>query len=305
MNYRVHINDRIGVALLFGVMLFVFALWKSPYFTPTTTVTNTKPITHHLQQQSLLQTEAYKRDTDGDGVPDWKERLLGLDPAKKDTNGDGISDAQQVAQAEQTLANALPTSSKTPQTDTLARTIFGTYIQTKQQGTYNPKTFKYVVAQAVDTPFSSSVLHTYTYTKKDIHTVKATEVNIRKYRTDFSNALEELRAIPEYEFTTLSRAYTQKNEADFATLRDDAKIYMHVRDALASITVPETLIDSHIELLHAYTDFAKTLSSIAKNHSDPVEELVMTRDFLTYEDAIKAVYSKIAVYFTINNINTL
>ncbi len=31
-------------------------------------------------------------DADKDGVPDWKETLLGLDPGKTDTDNDGISD---------------------------------------------------------------------------------------------------------------------------------------------------------------------------------------------------------------------
>jgi len=31
-------------------------------------------------------------DTDGDGVPDWKEELLGLNPNEKDSDRDGVSD---------------------------------------------------------------------------------------------------------------------------------------------------------------------------------------------------------------------
>lgn len=34
-------------------------------------------------------------DTDSDGLPDWKEELLGLDPKKGDTDGDGVSDGEE------------------------------------------------------------------------------------------------------------------------------------------------------------------------------------------------------------------
>ena len=39
----------------------------------------------------------YNTDTDGDGVSDWKEALLGLNPEKKDSDGDGISDGEEAA----------------------------------------------------------------------------------------------------------------------------------------------------------------------------------------------------------------
>jgi hypothetical protein len=35
-------------------------------------------------------------DSDGDGLPDWLERLLGTDPNNPDTDGDGLSDYQEV-----------------------------------------------------------------------------------------------------------------------------------------------------------------------------------------------------------------
>jgi hypothetical protein len=35
----------------------------------------------------------YKADTDGDGIPDGEERLLGTDPSRTDTDRDGLSDA--------------------------------------------------------------------------------------------------------------------------------------------------------------------------------------------------------------------
>jgi hypothetical protein len=36
-------------------------------------------------------------DSDGDGLPDWKERQIGTDPLKVDTNGDGIPDGIEYA----------------------------------------------------------------------------------------------------------------------------------------------------------------------------------------------------------------
>ncbi|HRJ54322.1 MAG TPA: OmpA family protein [Candidatus Thiothrix moscowensis] len=40
-------------------------------------------------------------DADGDGIPDAKEKTLGLDPTKKDSDGDGIPDAVEIARTPQ------------------------------------------------------------------------------------------------------------------------------------------------------------------------------------------------------------
>jgi len=41
--------------------------------------------------------ELGRDDTDGDGLPDWRETMLGTDPAKSDTDGDGVLDGTEVS----------------------------------------------------------------------------------------------------------------------------------------------------------------------------------------------------------------
>ena len=42
-------------------------------------------------------------DSDGDGLPDWKEALYGTDPHKADTDGDGTNDGDEIAQGRDPL----------------------------------------------------------------------------------------------------------------------------------------------------------------------------------------------------------
>lgn len=48
------------------------------------------------QGPAAFDPQAFRRDTDGDGLPDWEESLWGTDLNNRDTDGDGTSDAEEV-----------------------------------------------------------------------------------------------------------------------------------------------------------------------------------------------------------------
>ena len=81
----------------------VVATWAAhPGRTATATVTVTEPssCTSSLGARMGLRVAAADQcpvDTDGDGLTDEQEALLGTDPDSPDTDGDGVSDGQEVA----------------------------------------------------------------------------------------------------------------------------------------------------------------------------------------------------------------
>lgn len=53
--------------------------------------------TPESEEQSIFADSlAIQKDTDADGIPDWKETLLGFDAANEDTDGDGIADGDEL-----------------------------------------------------------------------------------------------------------------------------------------------------------------------------------------------------------------
>jgi hypothetical protein len=63
-------------------------------FTPSQAAANSYEIAE--QRRDIHVTVTIGRDTDGDGIPDKEERLLGTDPNNPDSDGDGLADGVEV-----------------------------------------------------------------------------------------------------------------------------------------------------------------------------------------------------------------
>ncbi len=300
MFKHTHVSGKVIAAALFGVAVVSIAAWNT--WVPTL---RGSASTMSTQTNDTLASNQYATDTDGDGVFDWEEVLLGLDPQNPDTNGDGIPDGEEVAAARKVFEASgeltLDTASTT-RTDILAREIFGAYIQSKQLGTYDPEAFDFVIAQATNEQFGADL--TPEFTLNDLRTTTDTSTGrVNAYKRAFQNAIIPITAIPEYELTTYGRAIETNNPNEFEKLGDAAEIYESIADALLAVTVPEDAARAHLSIVNSFSTFAKVLRTMERVPEDPILSFVATRDFLEGEDAIKAAYGQIDIYFTLKESN--
>ena len=292
-----HTSGKIVAATLFGVVLLAFAGWK--LFSQ-----NPRPTREGLQTTTdarISGSDEYAVDSDGDGVKDWEEILLGTDPNNPDTNNDGIPDGDELAAArktfEENVDNTLANASTT-RTDQLAREIFGAYIQSKQQGSFDSASFDEVIAQAIESQFSQRAATQYAL--KDIETTTdISQPRTLMYRDQFQQAILPVTQIGEYELMTYGRAIESGDPAEFEKLTAAATIYDEIAQTLLTIIVPEDAAQAHLDLINSFATFASILNTMTKTPEDPLLTFIATRDFLEGEDAIKLAYSQIDIYFTL------
>jgi hypothetical protein len=131
----------IVIAVLIVGGAFAFAEYRN---------THSKKIVYSAPEiQSIndaLTPELQNKDSDGDGLKDWEEGLLGTDPHKADTDGDGTSDGKEVAlgrnplvkgpndKASETAKNGLAAKENLTPTDQLSRDFFARYMVLNQAG---------------------------------------------------------------------------------------------------------------------------------------------------------------------------
>jgi hypothetical protein len=94
-------STKVLVFIILATILVIIAIVGSSFQKKTNTITAQKQI--NLTIKNSLDKQFDPVDTDGDGLPDWQEKLWGTDPNNPDTDGDGTSDGDEVAQGRNPL----------------------------------------------------------------------------------------------------------------------------------------------------------------------------------------------------------
>jgi len=248
------------VAILFSIVLLVFALWRSPVLQPKTNTYTSKS-----------------------SVP--TKRVL--------TNAEALARARSILQL--SLSTTTPSANHTT---ALTQKIINAYIQAKQKGTYNKDAMDTIVSQATKEQFA--VRAQPSYTLGDLIEVKDSAKQQRIYKTTLNDVLTPLSTIGEYELTTYGRAVSTQNTADFEKLKNDASLYQNVAINLLAMKVPKGARNAHLAVINSFLSFAQVLNDLNKSETDPMRGLVALRNFMEEEDAIRNAYNQIDMYFILN-----
>lgn len=285
-------------AALLGVVMIAAGIWY------TRTLSDTAPVSAPTPRDAApLTPQSYDTDTDGDGVRDWEEALLGFDPHNPDTNNDGVSDAEALAQqrgeaAPAALSDTSATTTEVAPSEALVREVFGTYILSKQEGVFDRSWFDDVLARTTHAYFSER--SEARFTLDDITTVPDTSHEaVRAYRDAFAEAIVPVTTITEYELTTYGRAIEHNSAADFEALARAAEVYRGIVDTLLALPVPEDAAQVHLDMIHAFDLFAAVLVDMSADSTDPLASFVRIRDFVEKADAVRIAYSQLDMYFTL------
>jgi hypothetical protein len=222
---------------------------------------------------STLADTIATRDSDGDGIPDWEEILLGTDPEDPDQNKNGILDGEerdQFVQSPPKSALAFAGASTTPDTltDAVAQDLMSTFMGAVHGGN---KLDADVTGEILDRALlkSGETIALPQYTKSDVRTVPATQTNAELYLETVREALYTAGSNAPGEYHALAILVTEPQKGVEA-LRATAKEYTLASDTLSSTRVPEDAVDMHVSLVSAVLDYTAMLTYIANYEADAV-----------------------------------
>lgn len=287
MNNREHIG-----VLVLAVVVSLGAVGIA-LFTVDTTQAEKPPLAVVSGTQATPDNIA-EYDTDQDGIPDWKEALLGTDPQKADSDDDGLSDNEELLQNADPLVfgtEPKPENSSyvaprgLPTTEALAREVFSRYAELKNDGSLTVSETNEALAELVQSRLGEARVNAPVHVRSEL-TVES-DVSLDAYESSLIAALNEASRVREYELNVFARAVSENKNTELAKLRTTAIIYQSIRERLLTLEVPTRVADDHLALVNALAAIETSTMELGRWTGDPLDALVLVNNFSESETSMR------------------
>ena len=212
--------------------------------------------------------EIVDADTNGNSIPDWQERLWGLDPTVLYTNG--VSNRELIEQKRRALGISASIDQNTPltKTDRLARELFAL---SQSLGTdTNDETIN-AIAQSVSGSVEIRRIANK-YSLSNIRTVPTTPESLRKYKIDVEIASKKLDAnAPGMDIVIDALKNGDYTEID--SLSTSITAYVNQANVFKQIAVPNGLSLYHVDLMNGLAGMAESFIYLKQINTDSMEAL--------------------------------
>jgi hypothetical protein len=240
-------------------------------------------------------------DTDGDGVPDWEERLWNLDVNDPDTDGDGVSDAQYLENRkniqERRALGIEDIETDLSESQMLGRSIYTALLAIEQSGGVIDDTTREQISENIKSYVADLTLHDTLYLREDLNLVENSKEASYAYRDELNQLLQEYPIEPQ-DIELIAQAV--ENTAPFRTriARVGAK-YRTLLEGLEQMEVPFVIAGRHTELLNSLGLLTAAFENFNQDEVDDFVSLsvvIQMEEVLTRtQDAIE----KIGLFFSL------
>ena len=240
-------------------------------------------------------TADLEKDSDNDGLKDWEEALWQTDKNKADTDSDGMQDGEEVRTGHDPLnpakndllikaENSSSTSSKNNlikgPTEQLAVDLFSKYLNLHSNNS-NPldQATKDNLIQSVT---SSGIINSInlpftTHTKKDLKVISGqiSQADIDTYVAAVKNIIHKnYPGVGDGELLILQKAVDNNDTATLKKLDPIINSYLLSSKNLLSLSVPNTLVQEHLDLVNSFTHMGESISYMKQGFDEPLLVLV-------------------------------
>ncbi|MHB1316596.1 MAG: hypothetical protein ACYCZW_01930 [Minisyncoccota bacterium] len=275
-----HSKVLVTLIICIGIITSVFVISKNN--------TNNTGVIEKKQNQDLLSTvdTSPSVDTDGDGLHDWEETLIGTDPKNPDTDGDGTSDGDEIKQnrdprktgpddkniIQNITQNKTDIYTENTLTEQVSKDFFNRYILAKQQNKNLTQQEAFSIAQSViDNLSIPSTVVVYT-TKNLIITQDISLSSKKTYAQNLSNAVNKNSPKnSESELIIFTRALQSQKESDLLKLDYIIKGYKGLIQDTLKIPVPQTGVADHLIYLNTLSAIYDDITYMRLIISDPIK----------------------------------
>jgi hypothetical protein len=282
---------RGGIAtLIIAVILTVQTAWFHNLFRKK------KPGSIPLDPNTTI-GDVVQKDSNGNGIPDWEEKLWGLDPTKLYTNG--VPNETIIRQKLKAAGVAPSGAEPTTSTDRLARDLFALSITLGQNDAVDTSAVQSVADElgsqiALDISASS-------YSSRDIKTVPTTHASLEAYRNALNATLKKYGP-DDPNIAVFVQAVADGDYSNLDALDAASKQYASVAADLRKLAVPVGVASYHLDIMNGFAGMAKSfvyLKDVETDGLSALSGLAVYRNFnalfLNAEDGLSDYFSQYGI----------
>lgn len=276
------IRGSIAISII-TILLVVQTTWFKHLFKKNNSKTETPVVT--------TVGDAINKDTNGNSIPDWEEKLWGLDPSVLYTNG--ISNQKIIEDKKKVLGVTETSEENLNETDQLARQLFALTAALGQSEELDNATLKEIANKIGSSVNVKDSINQYSL--KDIQTVQTSTTTLRSYYS----AMQKI--------TSAERGYTPDIEAiaaaveteDLSTLEDfstTAAAYKKMAKSLSAVPVPIGVAPYHLQIMNSFVGIAESFSYIEQINDNSIIALVGIATYKTHNTRLSIALINMADY---------
>ena len=275
-------------------LVVIFLLKTSSLFKNKETYKSTSP-ENSLAYDNLTVSDLVNKDTDGDGILDWEEGLYGLDSTKKETTP-GIPDSSvinklkkdQLGSVDATTTNGGKGDTENlTQTEKFSRELFATVAAASQNGTMDQATVDTLSAGLAEKIKNPAVRKVFL-----ISDIKEISDDRPQAFSDYNNDLDNIYT--KYSMNNNVLDILQKFVADGENVDVNALLELDpiiqqldkIVDALAKMSVPQSISELHLNLLNAFERIVENIKDMRLFSTDAILSIGAINKYEENADAL-------------------
>jgi hypothetical protein len=233
------------------------------------------------------------KDTNGNSIPDWEEKLWGLDPAVLYTNG--ISNKQIIEEKKKALGITDSNEGPLNETDILAQQLFSITSAISQSDQNDSGTLSNVGTDIGNSIKFKQVSNRYSL--QNIKTTTTTTASLTAYYKSVMKISDKYK--DEIAATDiLVPALETGDFSDLPKLQQTADSYIAFSKSLQALTVPVGIAEQHLALINGFYGMAQSFIYILEIEDNGVNAVAGISIYKNYALRVDKALNELDDYFT-------
>jgi hypothetical protein len=238
----------IRAGILLGLFLVIFAIVKIIPVIRAKIAKNT--------MSRVLVKDVIESDSNKNGLPDWEEKLWGLDP-----EGDGPSNKEFINAKKKTLAASGTAEGTLSENDKVSREFFSLVMSLEESGLSNEEILAKISEEIGSQVTFISLPDAYAY--KDITTAVTSKNSVLRYRDSMTLAMQSCQANGiGSEMDLVGTALNHERKDLLAGLPAIEKAYRECIATISKIKAPIELTGAHLAIMNNFEKTAEALQAV-------------------------------------------